>query len=119
MKIFQSSLSTVLNTFDTSTPERPRPCIKLAGSVSHHHSSSSFQPGPKQAVLVHIALTPPLEDPSEKIDLWVAQHAKQVSRMLPGGVDVLGVAALCAPDVFEKQKSLIKKVSQSEGNTNQ
>ncbi|XP_018495481.1 protein odr-4 homolog [Galendromus occidentalis] len=70
-------------------------------------------PGPKQAVLVHVALTPPLEKPTDKLDQWVAQHAKQVSRMLPGGVDVLGVVALCSPDVFEKQKSLVKQALSS------
>ncbi|KAH6948093.1 hypothetical protein HPB50_022818 [Hyalomma asiaticum] len=67
-------------------------------------------------IVVHIANTPKKDDeesqeegdvklPHKSVggqgdieEAWICQHAKQVTRMLPGGMDVLGLFAVGAPE---------------------
>ncbi|OQR71146.1 hypothetical protein BIW11_11177, partial [Tropilaelaps mercedesae] len=67
-----------------------------------------FQPDAKQATLVHVAPCPLPEDDNDG-PFWVARHARLVARMLPGGVDVLGVAAFGPSALFEQEKSKVKQ----------
>ncbi|XP_006818913.1 protein odr-4 homolog [Saccoglossus kowalevskii] len=41
---------------------------------------------------------------------WTAEHARQVSRMLPGGISVIGVVAMAAPDVMTKSQAKLRQV---------
>lgn len=66
------------------------------------------------------ARTPPREDPSEKPapaaalndvdEEWVAAHACQVSRMLPGGLLVLGVFLVTAVEAGNELQSALRKL---------
>ncbi|KAK3560916.1 hypothetical protein QTP86_022908 [Hemibagrus guttatus] len=47
----------------------------------------------------------------ESIDVeWVAEHARQVSRMLPGGVSVLGLFLVAPPEVSKEAQNTLKKL---------
>ncbi|ELU02910.1 hypothetical protein CAPTEDRAFT_220721 [Capitella teleta] len=65
---------------------------------------------------VHLIRTPDKEDEdtSFKIDavddIWVATHAQQVKRMLPGGLDIIGVYAAGSPDVISNAQYKLKRI---------
>ena len=40
---------------------------------------------------------------------WVVEHARQVNRMLTGGLMIIGVYNLCAPDIFIKNQTLLRQ----------
>ncbi|XP_053095935.1 protein odr-4 homolog isoform X3 [Pangasianodon hypophthalmus] len=47
----------------------------------------------------------------DNIDVeWVAEHARQVSRMLPGGVSVLGLFLIAPPEVSKEVQNTLKKL---------
>lgn len=41
---------------------------------------------------------------------WVAQHAKQVTRMLPGGIDVIGVFVVAPPKMTQPAQAKLRQV---------
>lgn len=44
----------------------------------------------------------------EKIDrIWFSEHAKQVTRMLPGGLDVIGVFSFCPTEALKHREPSI------------
>ncbi|XP_046718256.1 protein odr-4 homolog isoform X3 [Silurus meridionalis] len=46
----------------------------------------------------------------DSIDVeWVAEHARQVSRMLPGGVSILGLFLIAPPEVSKEAQNTLKK----------
>ncbi|CAN7944717.1 unnamed protein product [Ixodes hexagonus] len=76
-------------------------------------------------VVVHIASTPKKdeEESQEEGDVkskarssgdieetWICQHAKQVTRMLPGGIDVLGLFAVGTPDALAAASIKLRQV---------
>ncbi|XP_069121505.1 protein odr-4 homolog [Argopecten irradians] len=48
-----------------------------------------------------------LSDADEK---WAATHAKQVIRMLPGGIDVIGVFALASPNMMQAAQAKLRQI---------
>ncbi|XP_076833036.1 protein odr-4 homolog isoform X2 [Brachyhypopomus gauderio] len=49
--------------------------------------------------------------PLDDVDVeWVSAHARQVARMLPGGVDVLGVFLITPPELAKEAQSTLKKL---------
>ena len=49
----------------------------------------------------------------ELIDLkWVVEHARQVNRMLTGGIVVLGVYMFCTPDILAKNQAKLRQCLQ-------
>ncbi|KAM9469476.1 protein odr-4 homolog isoform 1-T1 [Clarias gariepinus] len=47
----------------------------------------------------------------DSIDVeWVAEHARQVSRMLPGGVSVLGLFLIAPPEASKEAQNTLKKL---------
>lgn len=47
----------------------------------------------------------------DNIDVeWVAEHARQVSRMLPGGLSVLGLFLIAPPEVSKEAQNTLKKL---------
>ncbi|XP_060800273.1 protein odr-4 homolog isoform X3 [Neoarius graeffei] len=47
----------------------------------------------------------------DSIDVeWVAEHARQVSRMLPGGMSVLGLFLVAPPEVSKEAQNTLKKL---------
>lgn len=48
-----------------------------------------------------------LVDADEK---WAATHAKQVTRMLPGGLDVIGIFAVAPPTMMQSSQNTLRKV---------
>ncbi|KAK2831626.1 hypothetical protein Q7C36_016712 [Tachysurus vachellii] len=47
----------------------------------------------------------------DSIDVeWVAEHARQVSRMLPGGVSVLGLFLVAPPEASKEAQNTLKKL---------
>lgn len=79
-------------------------------------------------IVVHIANTPKKDDDEsqeegdvkqshktaaghEEIEeAWICQHAKQVTRMLPGGMDVLGLFAVGTPDELAAVQTKLRQV---------
>lgn len=54
--------------------------------------------------------------PGAKIDIdedWVVEHAMQVARTLPGGLDVLGIYVLCEDRAFQKSHGTLSNVLKS------
>eukprot|EP00092_Neocalanus_flemingeri_P029901 GFUD01032466.1.p1 GENE.GFUD01032466.1~~GFUD01032466.1.p1 ORF type:complete len:432 (+),score=114.88 GFUD01032466.1:37-1332(+) len=47
---------------------------------------------------------------------WMVEHAKQVIRLLPGGLTVLGFYIFDSEDIFEKQDGKIRKLISTVGN---
>ncbi|XP_038063585.1 protein odr-4 homolog [Patiria miniata] len=41
---------------------------------------------------------------------WIAEHARQVTRMLPGGLGVMGVFALAPPDAMKSAQAKLRQV---------
>ncbi|XP_070532755.1 protein odr-4 homolog isoform X1 [Ptychodera flava] len=41
---------------------------------------------------------------------WIAEHARQVSRMLPGGISIIGVFALAPPDMMNKSQAKLRQI---------
>ncbi|XP_072297011.1 protein odr-4 homolog [Eucyclogobius newberryi] len=57
--------------------------------------------------IVMASRTPPKQSPGESLDKeWVMEHARQVSRMLPGGLSVLGVFIITEADAKDTQTTL-------------
>jgi len=70
---------------------------------------------------VFLAETPQEEEGAEKksntLDVgWMVEHARQVIRLLPGGLTVLGYYVFSSEDVFEKQDGKLRKLINSVGN---
>jgi len=71
---------------------------------------------------VFLAETPQDEERVEKnvnnsLDVgWMVEHAKQVIRLLPGGLTVIGFYIFNSEDIFEKQDGKIRKLISSVGN---
>jgi len=71
---------------------------------------------------VFLAETPKEEEEStdknpNKLDVgWMVEHARQVIRLLPGGLTVLGFYVFSNEDVFEKQDGKLRKLISSVGN---
>jgi len=70
---------------------------------------------PSHLLGVYVAPTPVEEgeDGEGKGELdvpWMLEHAKQVFKMLPGGVHVIGFVYNSTPDVFTKSESKIRKL---------
>lgn len=75
-------------------------------------------------IVVHIASTPKKDEAQEEGDVkqsprsdhveleeaWICQHAKQVTRMLPGGMDVLGLYAVGPPDEMAAAQTKLRQV---------
>lgn len=75
-------------------------------------------------IVVHIASTPKKDEPQEEGDVkqsprsehveleeaWICQHAKQVTRMLPGGMDILGLYAVGPPDEMAAAQTKLRQV---------
>lgn len=52
-----------------------------------------------------------VSSPLDNIDAeWVAEHARQVSRMLPGGVSVLGLFLITPPELSKEAQNTLKKL---------
>jgi hypothetical protein len=67
---------------------------------------------------VFLAETPKEEEGEEKksptLDVgWMVEHAKQVIRLLPGGLTVLGFYVFSSEDIFEKQDGKLRKLVSS------
>mmetsp|Transcript_13257 Transcript_13257/g.32400 ORF Transcript_13257/g.32400 Transcript_13257/m.32400 type:complete len:471 (+) Transcript_13257:153-1565(+) len=62
-----------------------------------------------------VALVPTAEDPEGESakgwdnldDGWIVEHAKEVSRMMPGGISVVGMYVFCPADQAQSKASLI------------
>lgn len=83
-------------------------------------------------IVVHIANTPKKDDeePQKEGDgkqshkslgvqadieeSWICQHAKQVTRMLPGGMDVLGLFAVGTPEELAAAQPKLRQVGCSQ-----
>jgi len=71
---------------------------------------------PSQLLGVYVAPTPAdpesaQEEKGEELDVgWMLEHAKQILRMLPGGVYVAGFIMNASPDVLSSKASRIKKL---------
>uniref|UniRef100_A0A6B0VBJ4 Putative olfactory receptor 4-like protein n=1 Tax=Ixodes ricinus TaxID=34613 RepID=A0A6B0VBJ4_IXORI len=75
-------------------------------------------------IVVHVASTPKKDDeesqeegdvkskaaPGDVEEGWICQHAKQVTRMLPGGIDVLGLFAVGPPDALAAAHIQLRQV---------
>lgn len=72
--------------------------VVLAVKTPHRESEGS--PGGRR-------VSSPLDDIDEE---WVAEHARQVSRMLPGGVSVLGLFLITPPDLSKEAQNTLKKL---------
>lgn len=66
------------------------------------------QSSPQRDFVVMASRTPPKEDSSgDRFDRdWVTEHARQVSRMLPGGLSVLGVFIITETDAKDTLTTL-------------
>ncbi|XP_036421205.1 protein odr-4 homolog [Colossoma macropomum] len=52
-----------------------------------------------------------VSSPLDDIDAdWVAEHARQVSRMLPGGVNVLGLFLITPPELSKEAQNTLKRL---------
>lgn len=79
------------------------------------------QPSPQKDYVILAARTPAREDPGEKSparpaaldgvdEEWVTAHACQVSRMLPGGLLVLGVFLVTAAEVGSEMQAALRRL---------
>ncbi|GJQ70528.1 hypothetical protein Trydic_g22932 [Trypoxylus dichotomus] len=80
------------------------------------------QPSPTKDYIIHFAKTPLCEDDkqgtkakpvksiNDYLDVWVADHAKHATRMLPGGVYVLGIFIVSQDDLLAPFSSRIKSI---------
>ncbi|XP_022909942.2 protein odr-4 homolog [Onthophagus taurus] len=85
------------------------------------------QPSSTKDYIIHFAKTPPCEEDSKSniklkeiksindvFDVWVADHAKHATRMLPGGMYVLGIFVVSNEDLLtpfsNKLKSILQQV---------
>ncbi|XP_021260046.1 protein odr-4 homolog isoform X2 [Numida meleagris] len=79
------------------------------------------QCSPQRDYIIRAARTPPKEEQKEgntspsKLDSideeWITAHASQVSRMLPGGLLVLGVFIIATPELSKDSQSALRKSS--------
>jgi len=70
---------------------------------------------PSRAMVAHLARTPPEpncateEQPAGYIsDSWIAKHAKQVIRLLPGGLDILGLFVVGSSDLLKTRETQLR-----------
>lgn len=73
------------------------------------------QSSPQRDYIVLSTKTPHRDQNSsgtlDNVDIeWVTEHAKQVSRMLPGGLTVLGVFLIVSPELSKEATNLLRKV---------
>ncbi|KAK9739844.1 Odorant response abnormal 4-like [Popillia japonica] len=84
------------------------------------------QPSPTRDYVIHFAKTPPCDEDKQSLkvkpvrsindylDVWVADHAKHATRMLPGGMYVLGIFVVSQDDLLApfspKIKSILNKI---------
>ncbi|XP_072547067.1 protein odr-4 homolog isoform X2 [Salminus brasiliensis] len=69
-------------------------------AVKTPHNESEGSPAGRRA-------SSPLDDIDAE---WVAEHARQVSRMLPGGVCVLGIFLITPPELSKEAQNTLKKI---------
>lgn len=85
-----------------------------------------FQPTQAKDYVIHFAKTPPSQGEvlatkdicatkqaknlSEIADAWVAEHAKYTTRMLPGGMYILGIFVVSQEDVLAPVSPKIKSI---------
>ncbi|KAF5303041.1 hypothetical protein FQR65_LT08370 [Abscondita terminalis] len=88
------------------------------------------QPTPSKYYLIHFARTPshnedteeqnPVKSFSDISNVWVADHARHATRMLPGGMYVLGIFVVFSENLFEvfslKLKSILVEINKTLGN---
>jgi len=48
----------------------------------------------------------PTDDINEK---WISEHARQVNRMLPGGIHIIGIYMLSTPDLINKNQTKLRQ----------
>ncbi|CAG2206554.1 unnamed protein product [Mytilus edulis] len=49
------------------------------------------------------------ENMADSDERWIATHARQVNRMLPGGLDVLGIFALAPPNMMISAQTKLRQ----------
>ncbi|MGH0173422.1 UNVERIFIED_CONTAM: hypothetical protein FKN15_065539 [Acipenser sinensis] len=70
------------------------------------------QCSPQRDFVLLAVRTPPKETQSDEVDEeWVVEHATQVSRMLPGGLAVLGVFLGAAPELSIQAQNILRRCS--------
>lgn len=73
------------------------------------------QLSPQRDYVLHLSRTP-LQSESKPATLedvensWITEHARQVSRMLTGGLDVVGVFAFGPPDMLTKSQTKLRNL---------
>ncbi|RXM99047.1 Protein odr-4-like [Acipenser ruthenus] len=68
------------------------------------------QCSPQRDFVLLAVRTPPKETQSDQVDEeWVVEHATQVSRMLPGGLAVLGVFLGAAPELSVQAQNILRR----------
>ncbi|MGH0154836.1 UNVERIFIED_CONTAM: hypothetical protein FKN15_048280 [Acipenser sinensis] len=68
------------------------------------------QCSPQRDFVLLAVRTPPKETQSDEVDEeWVVEHATQVSRMLPGGLAVLGVFLGAAPELSIQAQNILRR----------
>lgn len=50
------------------------------------------------------------ENMADSDERWIATHARQVNRMLPGGLDVLGIFALAPPNMMQSAQTKLRQI---------
>ncbi|XP_033883767.2 protein odr-4 homolog isoform X1 [Acipenser ruthenus] len=69
------------------------------------------QCSPQRDFVLLAVRTPPKETQSDQVDEeWVVEHATQVSRMLPGGLAVLGVFLGAAPELSVQAQNILRRL---------
>jgi len=46
-------------------------------------------------------------------DLWISEHARQVLRMLPGGIDIIGIFSLAPTETVKSRTGLLQQILNS------
>ncbi|RXN01789.1 Protein odr-4-like [Acipenser ruthenus] len=70
------------------------------------------QCSPQRDFVLLAVRTSPKETQSDEVDEeWVVEHATQVSRMLPGGLAVLGVFLRAAPELSIQAQNILRRSS--------
>ncbi|NXN96297.1 ODR4 protein, partial [Rhinopomastus cyanomelas] len=78
------------------------------------------QSSPQRDYVIRAVRTPPKEmlkedgvSPSKLLTVdeeWITTHASQVSRMLPGGLSVLGIFIVATPELSKESQSALRKL---------
>lgn len=103
--------------------------------LSAYVNDFTIQPAESKDYVIHFAKTPPSQGevlakkdiiPAKQVkaladiaDAWVAEHAKCTTRMLPGGMYVLGIFIVSKEDVLTplvpKVKSMLQQITKQLG----